>query len=267
MSTEPILMEVSEHVAAITLNRPERLNALGGAMREQLLAALETAETDPATRVVVITGAGRGFCSGGDVKEMSERRNRDGQSGMEHQPGNFLPMRDRILGKMQSLQKPIIAAVNGIAAGAGMNLALGCDLRIASDRAAFGEVFVKRGLHPDWGGTWLLPRLVGVAKAMELILSGDIISAEEALRLGIVNRVAPHAEFAGAARDWARQLAEGPPVAMGLAKRGIYRNMHTDLAAALEYETFAQQIVWSSQDAGEGIQAFLEKRPPQFKGR
>jgi 2-(1,2-epoxy-1,2-dihydrophenyl)acetyl-CoA isomerase len=267
MSTEPILLEVSEHVATITLNRPERLNALGGPMREQLLAALETAETDPEARVVMITGAGRGFCSGGDVKEMSERRNRDGRSGMEHQPGNFLPMRDRILGKMQALQKPIIAAVNGIAAGAGMNLALGCDLRIASDQAAFGEVFVKRGLHPDWGGTWLLPRLVGVAKAMELILSGDIIPAEEALRLGIVNRMAPHAEFAEAARDWARQLAEGPPVAMGLAKRGIYRNLHTDLASALEYETFAQQIVWSSQDAGEGIQAFLEKRPPQFKGR
>lgn len=267
MSTELIMLEVSEHVATITLNRPERLNALGGSMREQLLAALEAAESDPETRVVVLTGAGRAFCSGGDVKEMAARRDKDGQSGMEAQPGNFLPIRDRILGKMQSLQKPVIAAVNGIAAGAGMNLALGCDLRIASDQAAFGEVFVKRGLHPDWGGTWLLPRLVGIAKAMELILTGDIIPAEEALRLGIVNRMVPHADFPEAVRDWARQLAEGPPVAMGLAKRGIYRNIHTDLAAALEYETFAQQIVWNSEDATEGIRAFVEKRPPQFKGR
>lgn len=267
MSTDLITLDISDHVGTITLNRPDRLNALGGDMRGQLLAALEAVEPDPAARVVVITGAGRAFCSGGDVKEMSERRNKDGRSGMEHKPGNFLPMRDRILGKMQGMQKPVIAAVNGIAAGAGMNLALGCDMRIASDQAAFGEVFVKRGLHPDWGGTWLLPRLVGVAKAMELILSGDIISAEEALRLGIVNRLAPHEGFAEAARDWARQLAEGPPVAMGLAKRGIYRNLHTDLPAALEYETFAQQIAWSSEDAGEGIKAFVEKRPPQFKGR
>jgi len=157
--------------------------------------------------------------------------------------------------------------VNGVAAGAGMNLALGCDLRIASDKAAFGQVFVKRGLHPDWGGTFFLPRLVGMAKALELILTGELVPAEEALRLGLVNRVVPDAEFAAEARAWAEQLAEGPPIAMRLAKRGVYRNLHADLASALEYETYAQQIVWASEDAGEGIRAFVEKRPPDFQGR
>ena len=266
MTSDLINLEVADGVATITLNRPDRLNALGGVMRTQLYRALEALEADPQARVVMITGAGRAFCSGGDLKEMSERRQSDGSSGMEARPGDFLPMRDRILAKLQDMPKPVIAAVNGIAAGAGMNLALGCDLRIASERAAFGEVFVKRGLHPDWGGTWLLPRLVGMAKAMELILFGDVIPAEEAHRLGIVNKVVPHEDFAAEAADWARRLAEGPPIAMGLAKRGVYRNLAADLASALEYETFAQQIAWASEDAEEGIRAFVEKRHPKFKG-
>jgi 2-(1,2-epoxy-1,2-dihydrophenyl)acetyl-CoA isomerase len=259
-----IEVDIQRHVATLTLNRPERLNALGADMREQLLAALERLEADPAARVIVITGAGRGFCSGGDVKEMSERR---AKGTMVRREGEIVPIRDRILLKLQALPKPVIAAVNGIAAGAGMNLALGCDLRIASDQAAFGQVFVKRGLHPDWGGTYLLPRLIGTAKALELILYGELVPAPEALRLGLVNRVAPHAEFPAAWREWAEQLAEGPPIALGLAKRGVYRNLQTDLAAALEYETYAQQIVWASEDAGEGIRAFVEKRPPRFQGR
>ncbi len=264
MTEHLIDVQVQHHVATVTLNRPERLNALGEGMREQLYDALARLEADAAARVIVVTGAGRAFCSGGDVKEMNERRNRGDTS---RRPGEVTPTRDRILLKMQSMPQPVIAAVNGIAAGAGMNLALGCDLRIASERAAFGEVFVKRGLHPDWGGTYLLPRLVGVAKAMELLLFGDMIPAEEALRLGIVNRVVPAGEFAEEAMDWARRLAEGPPVALALAKRGVYRNLGAELASALEYESHAQQIVWASEDAGEGIRAFVEKRQPAFKGR
>ncbi|MCH9044649.1 MAG: enoyl-CoA hydratase [SAR324 cluster bacterium] len=259
-----IQYDVDDRVATITLNRPERLNALGADMREQLLAALERSESDPQVRVVTLTGAGRAFCSGGDVKEMNERRAAGAQI---RRDGEVVPLRDRILLKLQTLAKPVIAAVNGVAAGAGMNLALGCDLRIASDKAAFGEVFVKRGLHPDWGGTYLLPRMVGTAKALELILFGDMVSAEEAYRMGLVNRLVPHAEFAEAAHEWAARLAEGPPVALRLAKRGVYRNLQADLASALEYESFAQQIVWSTEDAGEGIRAFVEKRPPLFQGR
>ncbi len=259
-----IQYDVDDRVATITLNRPERLNALGADMREQLLAALERSESDPQARVVTLTGAGRAFCSGGDLKEMNERRTSGAQI---RRDGEVVPLRDRILLKLQTLAKPVIAAVNGVAAGAGMNLALGCDLRIASDKAAFGEVFVKRGLHPDSGGTYLLPRMVGTAKALELLLFGDMVSAEEAYRMGLVNRLVPHSEFAEAAHEWAARLAEGPPVALRLAKRGVYRNLQADLASALEYESFAQQIVWRSEDAGEGIRAFVEKRPPLFQGR
>ena len=165
------------------------------------------------------------------------------------------------------MPKPVLAVVNGPAVGAGMNLALGCDLRIASERAVFGQVFVKRGLHPDWGGTFLLPRLVGPAKACELIFGGDMIGAQEALALGLVNRLVPHDELAGAAAKWAETLAAGPPVAIGLAKRAIYRNQEADLASALEYEAYAQGVVWGTEDAGEGIRAFLEKRPANFQGK
>jgi 2-(1,2-epoxy-1,2-dihydrophenyl)acetyl-CoA isomerase len=264
MATELIQVDIQHRVATVTLNRPERLNALGRDMREQIVAALERVEADEAVRVVMITGAGRAFCSGGDVKEMSERKAAGAPSRRETEP---VPMRDRILLRLQALPKPVIAAVNGVAAGAGMNLALGCDLRIASDKASFGQAFIKRGLHPDWGATYFLPRLVGMAKALELIWTGDMVPAQEALRLGLVNRVVPHAEFAAEAREWAERLAEGPPIAMRLAKRGVYRNQGADLASALEYETYAQQIVWNSEDSAEGIRAFMEKRPPEFQGR
>lgn len=268
MANELILVDIQQHVATLTLNRPERLNALGQDMRNQLYQALERAEGDAEVRVVMITGAGRAFCSGGDVKEMNERRAAAGGSGApSRREADRTPIRDRILAKMQSMPKPILAAVNGVAAGAGMNLALGCDLRIASDKAAFGQAFVKRGLHPDWGGTYFLPRLVGLAKALELVWTGDMVPAAAALHLGLVNRVVEHDEFAEAAREWAERLAQGPPISMGLAKRGVYRNQGADLASALEYETYAQQIVWASEDAGEGIRAFVEKRPPNFQGR
>jgi len=259
-----VLREVRGHVGTLTLNRPERLNALGADMRELLFEGLRAMAEDDAVRVVVITGAGRGFCSGGDVKEMSQRR--AGGQGFSGQV-EAKPIRDRILLFMREMPKPIIAAVNGVAAGAGMNLALAADLRIASDKASFSQAFIKRGLHPDWGGTYLLPRLVGTAKAAELIFFGDMVSAGEALQLGLVNRVVPEAEFAAEARDWAERLAAGPPVALALAKRGLYRNAEGDLPSALEYETLAQQVAWSSEDAGEGIKAFVEKRPPQFRGR
>jgi 2-(1,2-epoxy-1,2-dihydrophenyl)acetyl-CoA isomerase len=259
-----IQVDVQQGVATVTLNRPERLNAIGADMREQLHAALERLEHDAAARVVVITGAGRAFSSGGDVKEMAERRAAGAPTRREPE---VVPMRDRILLRMQQLSKPVIAAVNGVATGAGMNLALGADLRIASDKAVFGQVFVKRGLHPDWGGTYFLTRLVGLSKALELIFFGELVPAEEALRIGLVNRVVPDAEFRAAVRDWAEALAAGPPISLRLAKRGVYRNLQADLASALEYETYAQQIVWQSEDAGEGIRAFVEKRPPRFQGR
>ncbi len=263
MEAKPILVDVVDHVATVTLNRPERLNALGGAMREQMYEAMLKLSADPDVRVVMVTGAGRAFCSGGDVKEMSERQD----AGQPRREVEVQPIREKILAVMRSMPKPVIAVVNGVAAGAGFNLALGCDMRIASEKASFSQAFVKRGLHPDWGGTYFLAHMLGTARACEFIFSGDMISAQQAAAWGLVNRVVPHDQLAEAAREWGQRLAAGPPIVIALAKRGIYRSMESDLASALEYEAYAQRVVWGTEDAAEGIKAFVEKRPPVFQGR
>ena len=259
-----LLYEVKDAVATLTLNRPDRLNALGDTLRDDLHDAVLRASADLDVRVMVITGAGKGFCSGGDVKAMNEAK----ESGAERPVSEKVaPLRDRELLAMRDAPQPIIAAVNGAAAGAGMNLALGCDIRLASTAARFGETFTRRGLHPDWGGTYFLPRLVGMAKAAELIFTGDMIDAAEALRLGIVSALHAPEELMPATYDLARRIAAGPPVAIRLAKRALYHNLETDLRGGLEFETFAQNICFETEDAREGIRAFVDKRPPQFKGR
>lgn len=260
-----IKVDIDEHIGTVTLNRPERLNALGAGMREQLHRSLLELEENPDVRVLVITGAGRAFCSGGDVKEMNERVD---SGGTPSRPGvEIHPIPEKILNTLRTMPKPVIASVNGPAAGAGFNLALGCDMRIASDRATFSQAFVRRGLHPSWGGTWFLTRMLGTARACELIFTGDTVTAKQAEQWGLVNRVAPHDELAAETRHLARRLAEGPPIVIALAKRGIYRSTDYDLAAALEYETYAQRVAWTTEDAAEGIKAFVEKRPPRFMGR
>jgi 2-(1,2-epoxy-1,2-dihydrophenyl)acetyl-CoA isomerase len=213
---------------------------------------------------MIVTGAGKGFCSGGDVKAMSERKESgSGRPLLE----KVAPGRDRTVQALRDAPKPVIAAVNGAAAGAGMNLALCCDLRLASTAAKFSQAFVRRGLHPDWGGTYFLPRVVGIAKACELIFTGEIIDAQEALRLGIVSAVHPPEELIPAALALARKIADGPPIAIRLAKRAIYHNLDSDLRQALEFETFAQNICFDTEDAAEGIRAFVEKRSPSFRGK
>ncbi len=264
MTYECLIYEVKDHIATLTLNRPDRLNALGGSLRDDLHDAITRSAADPEVRVMIVTGAGKGFCSGGDVKAMSEAK-----EGRRERPlsEKIAPGRDRTLLAMRDAPQPIIAAVNGAAAGAGMNLALGCDIRLASTAAKFSQAFVKRGLHPDWGGTYFLPRVVGMAKACELIFTGAVIDAAEALRLGIVSQVVAPEELLPAAQTLARAIAAGPPIAIRLAKRGLYRNAESDLRTALEYETFAQNTCFETEDATEGIKAFVEKRAPQFKGR
>jgi 2-(1,2-epoxy-1,2-dihydrophenyl)acetyl-CoA isomerase len=168
---------------------------------------------------------------------------------------------------LRDAPKPVIAAVNGAAAGAGFNIALCCDIRLASTAAKFSQAFVKRGLHPDWGGTYFLPRVVGVAKACELIWTGDVIAAEQALRLGIVSAVHPPEELLPATYALARKIADGPPIAIRLSKRAIYHSLETDLRKALEFETYAQNICFDTEDAREGIRAFVDKRPPVFRGQ
>jgi enoyl-CoA hydratase/carnithine racemase len=264
MTYECLLYDVKDRIATITLNRPERLNALGGTLREDMYDALLKAGADDNVGAIVVTGAGRGFCSGGDVKSMNEK----GQSGEAPSVAErFAPIRDRIILAMRDCPKPIIAAINGAAAGAGMNLALACDIRIASSAAKFSQAFVKRGLHPDWGGTWFLPRVVGSAKACELIFTGDAIDASTALDLGIVNAVVAPEALMDEAYKLARRIADGPPVAIQLAKRAIYHNEDVDLRAGLEFETFAQNVTKETEDAKEGIRAFVEKRAPAFRGK
>ena len=264
MQFKQVIYTVTENVATITLNRPERLNALSPQLRLDLKNALEVADTSNEVRAIIITGAGRGFCSGGDVKAMNEANER-GTAGPLND--KIAPVRDQVVLAMRNSDKPVIAAVNGPAAGAGMNIALACDIRVASDTARFGQTFSRRGLHPDWGGTYFLPRIVGMAKACELIWSGKMIDAEEALHLGIVSEVTEPGVLLETAQALALSFAAGPPIAIRLAKRAMYRAMDSSLREALEFETYAQNICRDTEDAKEGIRAFVEKRDPDFTGR
>ena len=264
MSYKCLLYDVTDGIATLTLNRPERLNALGDTLRDDLHDAVLRASGDDGVRVVIITGAGKGFCAGGDVKAMHEARESGRTRALMER---VAPSRDRVLLAMRDAPKPFIAAVNGAAAGAGMNVALACDMRLASTTARFGQTFVKRGLHPDWGGTYFLPRIVGMAKACEMIFTGDLIDAEEALRLGIVSAVHPPEKLMDATRELAAKIAAGPPVALRLARRALYHNQDADLQSALEFETFAQNLCYETEDSREGVRAFVEKRAPKFQGQ
>jgi len=203
MSSEPVVLTQDGPVAILLLNRPERLNAIDDHLREGLAEGFSKAERDESIRAVVITGAGRGFCAGGDIQALAELKKGAHSAALRE----YLRTGHELVRQIQQLPKPVLASVNGPAAGAGMNLALACDLRIASDQASFSQSFVRLGLHPDWGGTYFLPRLVGIGRAMEMFVLGDTINAAEAYRLGIVNTLVPHDELAMETRKLAEQLA------------------------------------------------------------
>jgi 2-(1,2-epoxy-1,2-dihydrophenyl)acetyl-CoA isomerase len=258
---ETLFHDRSDAVATITLNRPEARNALDIAMRRELVAALDEVEADEAARVLVLTGAGGHFCSGGDVKTMREKRSTaaEGRARVE--------LLNAMVKRLVDFPKPTIAMVDGYAVGAGSNLALCCDLIVASDRAKFGELFWKIGLVPDGGGTWLLSRVVGLARAKELIFTADVIDAAEAARIGLVNRVVPAAELQRATRTLAEKIAAGPPAVLRMAKHMVNRAATSDLAAALDLEAFSQGIALASDDHQEGLRAFFDKRTARFTGR
>ena len=241
-------------VATITLNRPDKLNAFTGTMREELLDALRACESDEGVRVVVITGAGRAFCAGGDVEYMASLQ----QSGDLASFRKLLDAGRDVILQIASMPKPVIASVNGVAAGAGCNLALACDYRIASEQAKLSESFVRIGLHPDWGGTWLLPRLVGRARAMELMLSGRMVDAAEALAIGMVDRVA--ADLPAETEQLAKTFAAAPPLAAAGIKRAVNAAEKNDLRAQLELEAEHQLACFQSQDAKDRIAAFVARR-------
>lgn len=259
---ENIDVKSESGILTITLNRPEKLNALVGHMRRDLAEALEHAGSDRTIRVVVITGAGRGFCAGGDVPFMAELIERNDAEEFSR----LLGAARRVILSIRQMTKPVVAAINGVAAGAGCNLALACDLRIASTDAVFSQSFVKVGLHPDWGGTYFLPRLVTPNKACELFFLGSAIDAEEALRLGIVNRVVSPGQLEDEVRALAERLREAPPLAVAAAKQAVYATDSAGLDDMLRYETEAQMRCFESEDGREGVRAFLEKRAPKFTG-
>jgi 2-(1,2-epoxy-1,2-dihydrophenyl)acetyl-CoA isomerase len=256
---EALRYEVADGTATITLDRPDALNSFDRRLKEELLAALKVAERDRAVRVLILTGAGRAFSAGQDLKE---RQGPDvADLGTE--------LRERynpIVLAMRRLEKPIIGAINGVAAGAGCSLALACDLRLASETASFIVVFGRVGLVPDTGLTWLLPRLVGPARAAEMAFTTDPVDAATADRIGLVNRVVPADRLMDEARAMAARLAASAPVALALAKRGLARALETDFASALEFEAQLQTIAGRSGDYMEGVAAFVEKRTPRFTG-
>jgi 2-(1,2-epoxy-1,2-dihydrophenyl)acetyl-CoA isomerase len=250
-----IRTEVQEKVGTITLDRPEKLNAFTGTMREDLLAALRNCEQDDSVRVVVITGAGRAFCAGGDVQFMRALQE---QRDVEAFRRLLDAGRDVIL-QIAGMAKPVIASINGVAAGAGCNLALACDYRIAAGTAKLSESFVRIGLQPDWGGTWALPRLVGRSRAFELMATGRAVAADEALSIGLVDRVVAADDLASETAALARTFADAPPVAMRAIKRSLAQSTSNDLRMQLELEAGQQIQCFLSDDARQRIAAFAGK--------
>ena len=249
----------AEAIATVTINRPHRKNAVTGDMWAQLAETFRSLSADADIRCVVITGAGGEFCSGADLAA------REGSGRPVHQLAAMRSVNDAALA-LHRMPQPTIAKVRGVAVGAGCNMALGCDLVVASENARFSEIFAKRGLSVDFGGTWLLPRRVGLHRAKELALFGDIISAADASEMGLVNRVLPDGELDAFVDGWARRLAAGPPIALALTKRMLNNAMNVTMEEALDDEGAAQTVNFGSKDTIEAMSAFTEKREPKFKG-
>ena len=264
MAYEAITYDVADGVATLTLNRPAMLNALDRQMTEELHKALADAGGDLDVRCLLITGEGKGFSAGADLTQLEDSYRRGEPAPL----GDLL--RDgynQVILPIVRMEKPVVAAVNGVAAGAGCSLALACDFRIASDKARFFQAFIKVGLVQDSGASYFLPRLVGFAKAMELALLGDIIDANEALRIGLVTKVVQHDSLMDEARAFAQQLAAGPTRAFGLSKHALYFGADSDLEKTMDYEADLQAQMALTADHMEGVKAFLEKREAKFEGR
>ena len=258
-----VLHETSGQVSYITLNRPEALNALTPGQRDRIIELLAAASADPDVRAVVLTGTGRGFCAGADLRGGSSKGARvAGDVARTLRLGA-----QRLIAAVLDCEKPVRAAVNGTAAGLGAHLALACDLVLAAESARFIEVFVRRGLVPDGGGAYLLPRLVGPQKAKELMFFGDALPAVDAERLGLVNRVVADGELDKTAREWAARLAAGPTRALALTKQLVNASLDADRATAFAAEAAAQEINMTTEDAQEGVRSFVRRTTPKYRGR
>lgn len=265
MAYSTITLEKAEGIATLTLNRPEKLNVLNETMAVELLDAITEVEKDKGVKVLVVTGAGRAFWAGADVKDVFLKAIEQRKRGEES--FDILGWLDKICLQVRNMPKPVIASINGYAIGIGVTFPLQCDIRIASEEAIFSLPFVRLGVLPEFGSTYTLTRLVGIAKACELIFTGKAISAKEAKEIGLVNEVVPAAELQKATYELAKTIAQGAPLAIQMAKKGLYQGLDADIQSQLRYEGLAFDLLMKSEDHEEGVRAFLEKRQPSFKGK
>jgi 2-(1,2-epoxy-1,2-dihydrophenyl)acetyl-CoA isomerase len=250
-------------VGIVTFNRPESLNSLTRGMIQGLNDYFASAEQDDSIRAIVLTGAGKGFSTGADLAGAGGRKDLMTTMGMKLSALLY----EKVFFTMMTIEKPIVVAVNGTAAGAGLNIALGGDLIVAAEGVRFIQVFVRRGLHPDAGGCFILPRLVGLARAKELMFLGEDLLAEDALKMGLINRIVPKDRLMDEAMGLAKQLASGPTRAIGMMKKLLNRSFELDIQTVLEFEAAFQGLLVGTEDVEEGVRAFLEKRPPKFQGK
>jgi len=262
--TTDLVYRVEKGVATLTFNRPDKMNACNTAMYHGIIQVIEEVRNNDEVKVLVITGAGDGFCAGSDASDRLTAKLR-GESLAKSRKELISPV-GYFGAALYSLEKPTIAAVNGICVGAGLSFALLCDIRIASEKARFGAVWVRMGLVPDVGATYLLPRIIGLDAALELCFTGKIIDASEAVQVGLVTRTVPHDRLIASANELAQRISEGPSVAIELAKKGIYRSLNSDYLSSLDYESFAQNVCFQTADFKEALAAFKEKRKSKFQG-
>ncbi|MFQ5933607.1 MAG: enoyl-CoA hydratase/isomerase family protein, partial [Dehalococcoidia bacterium] len=254
---ETLLLDRTEHKVTVTLNRPDKLNAITVKMARELRTILTELNEDPDARVLILTGAGRGFCSGAELSRGDK----------EDKSINLLDPLHEVIRLMRSFKSPIIGAINGVAAGAGFSLSLACDIRIASEESRYSAIFVRRALSVDCGLSYTLPRVIGLPNALHMMYTGEIIDASTAEKMGLVSRVVPQSELLAATDELATAIANGPPLAISGIRRSAYSALDSSLDSALDLEKATNNLLSGTEDAAEGVRSFLEKRPPVFTGR
>ena len=266
---ELITYQTDAGIARITLNRPDRLNAINDQMQVEIASAVADADADPNVRVLIITGAGRAFCAGGDLNQLGGSSNGSGEgwtSGNADEVRRSFQLAQNMILGVQRCEKPVIAMVNGVATGAGLDLACACDIRIGTPRSRFMSAYVRIGLFPGFGGTWLYPRTLGsLGRAAEMLFTGDFLEAEEAYRLGFLNRLVPEDELEATTLAMAERIAAGPPIAIRLSKMMLYKGLEFDLETAMKMAAAGETITLTSQDHAEGVTAFREKRTAEYR--